>query len=260
MMKPMKRLIPLVLVLTLAFGLTGCVYLRLLEVKNQLAGFDKHFHVSISDNHFILNLLHPVLLSEDWIYLTKLRPSRIGSTPEGYQWFIDFVIDGTSSKGRARKTIVFAMTFNNEGKLTDFDFSPLFLEMAPPAFLEASMRSLGRGKVDQDKRQLRVDPEDLPKFAVRPPSRKKILEVLGPPHEQFPKGGLKVFKYRFKAATSPVEPGYEDRRFAETKLYFDPKDELARLSGRFAGLKLAIDYRKFAQPLDGGQEKTASRD
>jgi hypothetical protein len=45
-----------------------------------------------------------------------------------------------------------------------------------------------------------------------------------------------------------VDKEYEERRIAEAYLYFDPaKDELVRLRGKFAGLKLSIDYRKLSQ-------------
>lgn len=247
------------LILFFALGLTGCVWLRLLEIKNQLADFDRHVRVQVADNHFILNLSHPVLLNEDFVYLTKLRPSRIASLPQGYRWFLDFQFAAPAMKEQADKTIVFAMTFTSDHKLAAFDFSPLFLEMAPPAFLEASIRSLGKGKVDQGKSQLKVDPEDLPKLSEKLPSRKAILAVLGPPAEQFPKDDLTVLVYRFKADAMPVDSEYEKRRLAEAKLYFDPaKDELVRLAGRFAGLKLAIDYRKLIQ--SPAREKTARAD
>lgn len=247
-------------ILLLAAGLAGCVWLRLLEIKNQLADFDEHVRVQVADRHFIVNLLHPVLTSEDFAYLTKLNPSRTETLPQGYRWFLDFSMDPAASKAQAAKTVTFAMTFTPEHKLSAFDFSPLFLEMAPAVFLEASIRSLGLGKVDQGKRQMKVDPEDLPKLTAKLPSRKDILAVLGPPTDSFPHEGLLVLQYKFKAETKPVEPEYEKRRQAEAKLFFDPaKDELVRLAGRFAGLKLSIDYRKFTQPPEGGK-KTASAD
>lgn len=235
----------------LALGLVGCVWLRLLEVKNQLADFDSHVRVEVADRHFILHLLHPVVTREDFIYLTKLRPSRSEALPQGRRDFLDFRIDPAATKRQAAKTISFALGYTPDQKLMAFDFSPLFLEMAPPAFLEASIRALGSGKVDQGRKQLKVDPEQLPKLAAQLPHRQDILNVMGPPAEDFPHEGLRILLYRFKAEAEPVEPEYEKRREAEAKLFFDPvTDELVRLSGKFAGLKLAIDYRKFAQPKE----------
>lgn len=234
------------LLLILAAALTGCVWLRLLEIKNQLADFDEHVRVEVKDRHFILHLLHPVLLSEDFVYLSKLNPSRIESLPGGgYRWYLDFHFDPARTPEQKRKTVTFIMSYTPGQRLAAFDFSPLFVEMAPPVFLEASIRSLGAGKIDQDKRQMKVDPEDLPKLTSRLPKMADITQVLGPPAEQIDYEGLKVLIYRFTATAKPVDKEYEDRRRAEAGLFFDPvKDELVRLKGKFAGLKLSIDYRQ----------------
>lgn len=250
-MQASKRLPALLAALSLTLGLAGCVWLRLLELKGQLADFDNHVRIEIADRHFILHLLHPVVTSEDFLYLTKLRPTRREALPQGHRDYLVFRFDPAATKPQAAKTIEFALTFTPDQKLTAFDFSPLFLEMAPPAFMEASIRALGSGKVDQDKKQLKVDPEHLPKLAAQLPRRQDILNVMGPPAEDFPHEGLRILLYRFKAEAEPVEPEYEKRRLAEAKLFFDPAtDRLVRLSGKFAGLKLAIDYRKFAQPKE----------
>lgn len=233
-------------VLLLAVLLTGCVWLRLLEIKNQLADFDEYMRVNVINQHFILNLLDPVLLSEDFVYLSKLRPSRIEKLPQGgYRWYLDFHIDPAKTPEQAAKVVSFIMTYTDKHQLAAFDFSPLFVEMAPPVFLEASIRSIGVGKVDQEKKQLKVDPEDLPKLTAGLPKTASITSVMGPPTEELTEDGLKVLIYRFKADAEPVDKEYEQRRLSVAKLYFDPaKDELVRLKGKFAGLKLTIDYRK----------------
>jgi hypothetical protein len=102
--------------------------------------------------------------------------------------------------------------------------------------------------VDQDKKQLKVDPEDLPKLNASLPKLAAITAVLGPPTEQLSQENLKVLIYRFKADAIPVDREYEERRLAEAWLFFDPaREELVRLKGRFAGLKLSIDYRKLKE-------------
>ena len=245
----------------LGLGLAGCVWLRLLEIKYQLADFDEHVRVQIADRHFSLRLLHPVLFSEDFRELTKLHPSRIERLPQGYRWFLDFRADPASAGQQAERTITFGLTFTPDDRLCVFDFSPLFLEMAPPVFLEASIRALGSGKVDQGKKQLKVDPEDLPKLSAKLPKRAQIVEVMGPPAEEFQDRGLTVLKYHFRAEALPVAPEYEQRRLAEAKLSFDPaSDELVRLAGRFAGLKLAIDYRKLVRSPTREEHPRASAD
>lgn len=237
------------MIIVMLLTLSGCVWLRLLEIKNQLADFDDNVRVEVADQHFILHLLNPVLYSDDFVYLSKLEPSRVEYLPGGaYRWHLDFHFDPAQSKEQKSQIVSFIMTYNAEQRLASFDFSPLFVEMAPPAFLEASIRSLGAGTLDQDKRQLKVDPEDLPKLNASLPKSANILSVLGAPAETSREAGLRVLIYRFKAAAKPVDKEYEERRLAEARLYFDPdRDELIGLKGKFAGLKLSIDYRKLKE-------------
>ena len=236
-------------VFAMAMVIGGCVWFRLLEIKNQLADFDDNVTVSVVDQHFILNFRKPTLLSEDFVYLSKLRPSRVEHLDGGgYRWYLDFRIDPIREPEQKKKQVSFVMTYNAKDRLVSFDFSPLFVQMAPVAFLEASIRSLGIGKIDQDKRQLKVDPEDLPKIVSGLPRSTDITRVMGSPEIVESEAGLKVLVYHFKAESFPVDPEYEDRRIAEARLYFDPKkDEMLGLKGRFAGLKLTIDYRRFTQ-------------
>ena len=244
-----SRTFPRLLLVLLLITLSGCVWLRLLEIKNQLADFDDNVRIEVANKHFIVHLLKPVLRSDDFIYLSKLQPSRKEFLADGTQrWYLDFNFDPARTPAQQTQQVSFIMTYTPRQRLAAFDFSPLFVEMAPPVFLEASIRSLGVGKVDQDKKQLKVDPEDLPKLAASLPKTANITTVMGPPTEERMEDGLKLLIYRFKATAVPVDPEYEERRIAEAKLYFDPaKDELVRLKGKFAGLKLSIDYRKLSQ-------------
>jgi hypothetical protein len=246
--QPAKPIIKRLFFLCIAILLTGCVWFRLLEIKNQLSDFDENMRIEVAEKHFIVHFKKPVLLSEDFVYLSKLRPSRIEKLPDGsYRWYLDFHIDPAKTPEQKSKLVSFIMTYTRENRLEAFDFSPLFVEMAPVAFLEASIRSLGAGKIDQDNRQLKVDPEDLPKLMANLPKSTDITNVMGPPDAIENENGVKILVYHFKADSLPVDKEYEERRIAEAKLFFDPaNDEIQKLKGRFAGLKLSIDYKKLS--------------
>jgi hypothetical protein len=54
--------------------------------------------------------------------------------------------------------------------------------------------------------------------------------------------------YHFLLETHHIEEGYEDRALSEVQISFDKRThELVRMSGRFAGLKVSINYRKFLE-------------
>lgn len=67
---PLKRIIFLFLLGALLVPLGGCVYLRLLEVKHQLADFEKHCVLENRDALAVI-FLKPVLRKEDILHLAK---------------------------------------------------------------------------------------------------------------------------------------------------------------------------------------------
>ncbi len=243
---PLSTLVFRLLVLWLALGLTACVYTRLLSVKNQLSDFDQNFAVRVTEGHFILDFKHPVLYDHDFVSLTHLNPSRIANQQNGYQWFLDFSPQSTHGESHpAPDKIVFTMTFGKDHKLRSWDFSPLFLEMAPPTFLEASIRSLGKGTILTSHKQLKVDYQSLPRISATTPGADSIVKALGKPVQIIKKDDLDIYVYRFLADSSATAKEHESLRQAEAKLYMDRNTQtLVKMSSRFAGLKLSIDYRK----------------
>ncbi len=225
--------------------LAGCVYTRLLEVKQQLNQFERYFRVERSD-HFILHFLHPVLLSDDLVYLSKLKPSRVTKLGRGSRWYQDFrKVESARNPESPTVTIAFELTFDEQDRLISWDFPPVFLSMVPAPFLETSLKSLGSADIDEVNRQVRASLRALPRLKVKPPAREAIVNTLGQPAEISAKNGQRLYVYRFKSDTPPIDAEYEDRRVAVAKLFFDPTtDVLTKFYGRFAGLKFAIDFRK----------------
>lgn len=244
----------IVSLLLLAVGLAGCVYLRLLEVKNQLQDFDRNFRVEVR-GQLLVHFLHPVMLSDDFLYLTELEPTRIEKGPVGPHWVVDFhKLNASGQTESPRKTLTFTMDFDADRKLNRFGFSPLFLTIAPPEFLEASIRSMGRGSVDTSRRQLRVDPKDLPKIRARLPTRDSIIAAFGAPLMEMQEPQEVHAFYRFLADTRPIRGNSGKNRLAEVRVSFDPATgELVRMMGKFVGLKLRINYRSLQASPDRGR-------
>ncbi len=226
-------------------SITSCVYLRLLEFKNQLAKFDQNFSVEAKDD-FKLLCKNPVLYRQDFEYLAKLKPSRTEILSKSKQSIYTF--EKIDNEGKIIEPLVklqITLTFNEEDLLTGIIYSPIFLTMVPANFLEASLRSLGSSTVNRSKRQIRANLIKVEKLSDIP-TKKEIEAVLGPPIEIIPRADIERLLYRFKLETTKIEEGYEERQFTQVKLDFDPNTQkLLRMSGRFVGLKLAVDYRKF---------------
>lgn len=240
-----------VLVVTLV-TLAGCVWSRLYDTKQQLADFDNHFKVKVTD-HFVLQFQHPLLRSEDLIYLSELKPGKETVLPwGGKRWSHRFrKLTNAGQVARPPADIVFEMQFDSTDRLMAWDFSPTFLAMAPPDFLELSFRSLGQARIFESSRQLKADVSKLPKSKAPLPSRADVLKVLGSPtaREDGPDASTDI--YRFKVDSLPVHPDATDvdkRLIATAKLRFDPKTErLTKLSSDFVGLKFSINYLKLTE-------------
>jgi hypothetical protein len=69
-----------------ALLLGGCVYLRLLQLKRQLADFDANFTVQVTSG-LRLNCLHPVVLADDLRFL-GFYPARTRKLGAAEQWTI----------------------------------------------------------------------------------------------------------------------------------------------------------------------------
>lgn len=231
----------------LVASLSGCVWMRLLQLKNQLAQFDENFITETSD-HYTLVFKNPVLLNDDFVTLAKLQPTVKLPNPDGgggSRWVQAFHKIDAAGKPQPGVDFFFTLDFDREDRLTRWDFSKLFMTMVPAQFFEASIRSLAKGKVDEVNRRYRVDPKDRAKISVDPPTLKELVAVLGEPVEKTQEDGKNVYVYRFLVDSPWVDENYQDRRITDVRLFFDPKTgELARFGGRFIGLKINIHLVK----------------
>jgi hypothetical protein len=242
-----KRSLRVVFLLILAGSLSGCIYwIRAYQVYLQMDEFDRHFSVE-SGNEFTLHFKDPILYSKDFVSLSKLYASQDDPTPEGRRWRYWFrKVDGNNVLIKPEIKFYSDLNFNKENRLIAWSFSPLFLAIAPPKFLEASLRSIGGAEIDKDKRQLRANSALLDKISDDLPRKPAVMAQLGEPFAITDEGEYEVYTYRFLLETHHIEEGYEDRALNEVKISFDKKtQELVRMAGRFAGLKVSINYRKF---------------
>jgi len=238
-------ILPSLIIVFVLLQLSGCVYLRLLELKNQFKDFDEYIEIS-SDQSFSLIFKEPVLRKEDIRDLSKLNPTKIITTNEGEEWVYRFVKQDNNELSVKSNpvTLVFRFKFNHRGKLEQWYFPDTFLAIVPAEFLEASLRSLGSATIFKLSRQLKADVTQI-KTSSKPPNQNTVQQVLGQPHQIVDKNNIQRYLYRFHLITDWVEEGYEERKIALVKLDFIPKSQLlVRASPRFAGLKISINYSK----------------
>ena len=255
----LKRTLWLLVLLALTSLLSGCMeWLRAYQVYRQMDEFDQHFSVAASDE-FTLYFKEPILYSKDFVALSKLYASQDDLTPAGRRWRYWFrKVDANNKPINPEIKFYSDLNFNKENRLIAWSFSSLFLAIAPPKFLEASLRSIGGAEIDQEKQQLKANSKLLEKIADDLPKKPSVLAQLGEPFEIKDEPEQEIYIYRFLLDTHHIEEGYEDRALNEVKITFDKKtQELVRMAGRFAGLKVSINYRKFQDEAPDGLEDKA---
>jgi hypothetical protein len=229
--------------------LTGCLeWLRAYKTYLQLNEFDQHFAIK-SGQDFTLQFKHPILLSEDFTNLSKLQPSESVPLEYGKRWRYWFKkVDDQGVLIKPGVEFFFDLKFNRYQKLTDWTFSSLFLQIAPPEFIEASLRSIAGAKINKEKKQLRANSDALKKISAQLPLKSTVIAQLGQPLEITKEEGFEIYRYHFMLQTQGIEKGYEDRALNAVRLTFDPAtQELVKMAGRFAGLKVSINYRNYQE-------------
>lgn len=254
MNKKISRFLRLLLIFGLLSTMTGCLYwMRAYQTYLQMNEFDRYFAI-ISKDDFTVHFKEPKLFSEDFVSLAKLHASREERSADGNKvwryWFRK--IDKDKKLVAPEISFYLDLAFNKQDKIADWTFSNLFLQIAPPEFLEASFRSLGSAEINEEKRQMKAKVDQLEKIAAHLPKKDVVVKQLGEPLEITDEEKQEVYLYNFRLDARDIEEGYEDRALSEVRLTFDKAtSELIKMSGRFAGLKISINYRDYQE----GEEK-----
>jgi len=251
-MKKIKSYIRLLFIACVLATMSGCVeWFHAYQTYLQMEEFDRYFSVTANDD-FTVHFKQPRLLSDDFVALAKLRASNEEQTLSGKRWRYWFrKIDQSNQLVEPEISFYCDLAFDKEDKITDWSFSKLFLQIAPPEFLEASFRSLGGAEINEGKKQLRAKAELAGKVAADLPKKAVVIQRLGEPLEIEDQEKQEIYKYQFRLDAREIEEGYEDRALNEVRLTFDKStQELVKMSGRFAGLKISINYRDFQDDSD----------
>lgn len=251
-MNRFKRYLKLLLALAVLLSQTGCLHwYHAFQTYQQMDEFDRYFAVTSNDS-FTVHFKEPKLLSEDFVSLAKLQSSSEERTADGKKWRYWFrKIDKDGKQVSPEISFYLDLAFNREDKITDWTFSNLFLQIAPPEFLEASFRSLGGAEINEEKQQLKAKADQMEKIAAKLPKKATVIKQLGEPLDIEHEEKQDVYRYQFRLDARNIEEGYEDRALSEVKLTFDKESsELTKMSGRFAGLKISINYRNFQEEDD----------
>ncbi|NOT10945.1 MAG: hypothetical protein HOP23_03765 [Methylococcaceae bacterium] len=261
--KAIKQSLRLIFLITMTCMLTGCLHwIRAYQTYLQMDEFDRYFTVTTNDD-FTLHFKEPILYSKDFVSLAGLQPSlKVPAVDGSKRWRYWFrKIDQRNKIISPEIKFYSDLSFNDKDRIIAWSFSSLFLAIAPPKFLEVSLRSIGGAEINKDKMQLRANTDLIGKITAELPKKYAVTAQLGAPLEITTEAENEIYIYRFLLETSGVEEGSEDRTINEVKLTFDKStQELIKMAGRFVGLKISINYRNLHENPAGESFEVLAKD
>jgi hypothetical protein len=250
------RLIVFVLLAALALPWAGCVYLRLLQLKNQLAEANKNFKMDVTDGVRIA-CLHPILYGDDVRWL-GIEPESVSGDPEQERWKVRWVKEPPPE---AHETTVYnvelAATFA-QSRLSEIYIPERYFAFFPKELFVNLLRSTGAAKIDRISRQADVNAAADPEKPSIPLPRITAIEgMLGLPTERKESDAEVTCRYRYNAMTTgeKVKP-------IEVSFIFDRETgELRKLIGKLPKGVISYDLTaaKAAKPPKPVKKDAASR-
>jgi hypothetical protein len=232
-----SRFIPVVLLSLAALFAGGCVYLRLLQLKGQLADFDKHFALK-TEKGLEIHCLDPVLLGEDLRWLGA-EPEKIQKSSNVETWHIRWVKDAPPGAVEAQIHDVDLYADLRDHQVVGLRIPEHYFEVFPKNLLINLLRSTGKAHIDKQTHQAQIDTTAAEAAAgITTPDLPSVEQLLGRPTEIRSDPNSLRYKYRYRAQT-PNGPG----KVIEVVFVFDTKSKLLRhLVGKLPKGTLNFDF------------------
>lgn len=221
---------------------SGCVYLRLLEFKRQLADFDAHFIVDTHDG-LTLRFRHPVLRDDDMGTL-GIAPAARQKLGAGERWRFRWVKDPVAADGAAvryEQTVDFVFV---NGELTTVLVPERFFVFFPKPVFLAGLKAMGQATVDRQRRRATAVLEHASRREPLPVVRQAdLLALLGAPVEVKGDAATIEWRYVFKADSTEQKAGPIEMTFTLDAA----TGTVQRIRGRLVTGTIELDYAEEAR-------------
>ncbi|HXB01890.1 MAG TPA: hypothetical protein VNV15_03615 [Opitutaceae bacterium] len=201
--RDLRRFAPVLAALCLLLG--GCVYLRLWELKRQLADFDHYFAVD-ETNGLTFTMQKPVLLVDDMAFF-KLGPESTEQIGAALRWHLRWIKDYAAPGEHPTDYEVEADFTFVDGKMTRVHLPERIFSFVQKSFVLQVLRSLGHASVDKSNLSARTT-LDTPGLA--PLTHTDLLHFLGAPLDTRNEDGHLMLHYRYTGVCASQVPGKID--------------------------------------------------
>lgn len=219
--------------------ISGCVFLRLLEVKRQLNDFNNYFQINDQDG-FSLVFLKPTLHTDDILWLAKRPPTSKEVKDQVEVWTYLFEKDYRGQKdGEGNFDIPIIMFFEKD-KLNEIRFPERFLKVLSKPLLARMFESMGSAEINEWNRSASSKFEG--KDSMEIPKKEQVTLVLGKPFYNKDSKSDSIFTYKYNLKNDATNS--KGKRFnLWIKFAFNQLDEkLLKVDGNFSRLKVSMDF------------------
>lgn len=226
----------LILILLLT---SGCVFLRLLKVKNQFNDFDTNFDLH---DHRGLTLVfkNPVLGSDDIVWLMKGEPSGNKKIEKGELWTYVLEKEYISSKDEVGDYDIPVIMVMEYGKLAEISFPERFLKNLSIPLLKKMFASLGNADVSKLRKSARSKFQGSSASEI--PTADNVVETLGKPYSIEDSGEESKYSYLYYIKKPDWDTSEKNFKFELEFTIKNDNKSLLQAKGTIRGLKLALDF------------------
>jgi len=239
-----KPLIPCFLLLLAITSLSGCVYLRLLEIKRQLADFGRHCTLEYRDA-LVVVFREPVLLKEDILYLAKKGPTMAEETPRHSMWQYHFVKQyPPRQEGEGGVFDVPVRLFFDEHKMNMGALPARFYELMPRDFILEAIRAIGHAQVNPVTRYAEGRFHGKQNNTPIPlPRKQDLLRLMGRPYSVEDSGRDCTLSFLYSLQRGKTDPSPPSEAWA--RLTFSKEGGgLTKIEAKFAGMRFVLSPGK----------------
>ena len=232
------RIVRAAAVAALPLLVSGCLFNRVIEVKQQACAFDENFELRFSDTPAIV-FKQPVLLEKDILWMAGIPPTR--STLSGGELLLTFEVEEDVPEPNPANDWRVDMAFSqveDEYRLREIRLDPKAGVFFNESYLDrqtiveaadnACNAGLGFGMA-------KMEMELSEKEVALLPTRPEVVQVVGPPHGLTPDGSGWNYRYRLKGQQS-------DEPIAQFTVWFDERSEKPlRVESRYSRYQANAD-------------------
>jgi hypothetical protein len=226
----------LLVFLSAALILNGCILERIFRVKNQLCDFEKNFQIEITQG-FRVVLRDPVMLDEDITWLAGAQPSEQKFVSD--ELVMTYIAERKGIHSIGQYDLPIELRFvrlDGEYRLKEGSLGKNLADILTDELLSQIMQTICKSEKSLVKQQIIIDIKELDQSLL--PAGSEITAILGPPN---PNSGIEhrqIYDYQLKNHD-------EIEKETTIEIYYDNADErVIRIKVKYLRYNLDADFEK----------------